>query len=95
MTFIEKIPRDLLFIIRTQNLVRALCSDLGEAEGSRLYETRSREIGRGGGGEAGGEDRRNGGRLKEEQKGRRAKTSHPAGRSPSQRTFPHLRETCC
>uniref|UniRef100_A0A7S0E1Z2 ABC1 atypical kinase-like domain-containing protein n=1 Tax=Hanusia phi TaxID=3032 RepID=A0A7S0E1Z2_9CRYP len=39
MTFIEKIPRDLLFIIRTQNLVRALCSDLGllPRERFRIY----------------------------------------------------------
>jgi hypothetical protein len=28
LNFSERIPRDLLFIIRTQNLVRALCSDL-------------------------------------------------------------------
>jgi hypothetical protein len=27
--FTERIPRDLLFIIRTQNLVRSLCQDLG------------------------------------------------------------------
>jgi aarF domain-containing kinase len=27
--FTERIPRDLLFIIRTQNLVRSLCADLG------------------------------------------------------------------
>uniref|UniRef100_A0A7S4NHC3 ABC1 atypical kinase-like domain-containing protein n=1 Tax=Guillardia theta TaxID=55529 RepID=A0A7S4NHC3_GUITH len=39
LTFIEKIPRDLLFIIRTQNLVRALCSDLGlrPRERFRIY----------------------------------------------------------
>mmetsp|Transcript_6341 Transcript_6341/g.14711 ORF Transcript_6341/g.14711 Transcript_6341/m.14711 type:complete len:288 (-) Transcript_6341:216-1079(-) len=29
LVFVESLPRDLLFIIRTQNLVRALCSDLG------------------------------------------------------------------
>jgi hypothetical protein len=29
ISFSERIPRDLLFIIRTQNLVRALCGDLG------------------------------------------------------------------
>lgn len=29
ISFVEKIPRDLLFVIRTQNLVRALCCDLG------------------------------------------------------------------
>ena len=29
LQFSEKLPRDMLFIIRTQNLVRALCSDLG------------------------------------------------------------------
>jgi len=37
--FSERIPRDLLFIIRTQNLVRALCSDLGleSRQRFRLY----------------------------------------------------------
>ena len=29
LQFSEQLPRDMLFIIRTQNLVRALCSDLG------------------------------------------------------------------
>lgn len=37
MDFMESLPRDLLFIMRTQSIVRALCSDLGQSDDSLYF----------------------------------------------------------